>query len=271
MSNFDPLTGAMIQLSDPFRLIHIIKRLPNFQMLPHSHNFFHIIFVTSGVLEITLKGNTHLIHENQAVVLPPYVPHALSSKKGYSQIGVDIFDSGKQDDLCGLINQIFPSGFAIVHMHMLSAKFDELQKSARDLTKLNLLKLANNAEALVLSFLEQGSGSSNKNFKEQFLDMVVQDESLSLSLTEMCLQLGISKTHLERLVREEFGCSVMEYYSKLKFMKACFFLQNTDLSIRAISEKLGLYDESHFTRFFKKQSGITPTQYRNNSRTLLNS
>ena len=38
---------------------------------------------------------------------------------------------------------------------------------------------------------------------------------------------------------------------------------------RDISEKLGFYDESHFTRFFKKSMGITPSNYRNTSRTPL--
>ena len=88
MDNFSIVTGAMIQLSSPFRLIHVIKRLPDFQLRPHSHNFFHIIFVTSGTLEVDIKGSTHIIHENHAVILPPYVPHALNSKKGYCQIGV---------------------------------------------------------------------------------------------------------------------------------------------------------------------------------------
>ena len=133
---------------------------------------------------------------------------------------------------------------------------------------LNLLKLQSNAEDLTLSFIEQASSSANQNFRNRFLDMITRDDNLSLTLMDMCAQLAISKTHLERLMREEFGCSAMEYYNKLKFMKACFLLQNTDLTISAISEKLCFYDESHFTRFFKKHCGITPSIYRNNSRIL---
>ena len=268
MDNFSIVTGAMIRLSSPFRLIHVIKRLPDFQLRPHSHNFFHIIFVTSGTLEVDIKGSTHIIHENHAVILPPYVPHALNSKKGYCQIGVDIFDT-EENDLCALLNQTFPSGFSIVKMHLLPTHFEEMIKSVRDLTKLNLLKLQNNAEALVLSFIEQASDTADKSFRDRFLDMIAHDDGLTFTLTQMCSYLNISKTHLERLVHDEFECSAVEYYNKLKIMKACFLLQNSESSIRDISEKLGFYDESHFTRFFKKSMGITPSNYRNTSRTPL--
>lgn len=267
MEHFDMFTGAMIPLSPPFRVIHVIKRPPDFHLRIHSHNFYHIIFVTSGVLEVVLDSTPYSIHENQAVILPPSIPHSLNSKKGYSQIGVDVLNLMEQEDLCSLICQIFPAGFAIVNMNMLPAKYEELIKSVRNFTKLNLLRLQNSAESLVLSFLEQATDSANKNFRDRFLDMVAQDECLNLTLSDMCQHLDISKTHLERLVREEFGCGAVEYYHKLKFMKSCFLLQNTDVPIRIISEQLKFYDESHFTRFFKKQCGQTPSQYRNNSRT----
>lgn len=269
MDNFNIVTGAMIHLTSPLRLIHVIKRLPDFQFKLHSHHFYHIIFVTSGILEVTLKDEHYAIHKNQAVILPPYVPHALSSQKGYSQIGVDIYHTKDDSGLCALLNQTFPTGFAIVNMYMLPTLFEETAKSVRDLTKLNLLKLQNSAEALALSFIEQASVTSNQNFRDKFLDMIAHDEGLTLSLPEMCDYLSISKSHLERLVRDEFECSAMEYYNKLKIMKACFLLQNTDFTMRAISEKLGFYDESHFTRFFKKYNGLTPSGYRNSLRTPL--
>lgn len=266
MDNFSIVTGAMVHLSSPFRLMHVIKRLPDFKLRPHSHNFFHIIFVTSGTLEVTINNCVHVVHENQAVILPPYVVHALSSKNGYCQIGVDIFDV-KGDELCSLLNQTFPTGFSSVNMQLHPVRFEEMIISVQNLTKLNLLKLQNNALALVLSFIEQACDTSSKSFRDRFLDMILHDDNLTFTLPEMCAYLNISKTHLERLVHKEFECTAKEYYRKLKIMKACFLLQNSEISMMNISEKLGFYDESHFTRFFKKHMGYTPSYYRNASRT----
>lgn len=269
MEDFNIINGAMINLLTPYRILHVIKRLPDFKLKTHSHDFYHIIFITSGILEVTIHKESYTIHENQAIILPPYIPHALSSKYGYSQIGVDILDIRDECPIQQLLIQTFPSGFSIVNMQISPNKVEGLIKDVRDLTTLNLLKLQNSAEALVLSFIEQATDSSNKCFRNRFLDMLTHKDSLNLTLSDMCNELNISKTHLERLANAEFGCSAIEYQNKLKTMKACFLLQNSELSMRSICERLGFYDESHFTRFFKKQMNLTPSQYRNNSRFLL--
>lgn len=262
------IVGTMIDLKPPLRLIHMLERPAGFSLSLHSHSFFHIIFVTSGILDITVKNQTYSVHENQAVLLPPYLPHMLSSKLGYAQIGIDLSDEPENYELCALLNQTFPAGFYIQSLHTRWDQFDKFWKGSRDLTRFNLLKLQNRAESLVLLFIEEASESPNHNFRDEFLDMISHDEELTMTLPEMCRYLNLSKTHLERLVKEEFGCGAIEYYNKLKLMQACFLLQNSDLPIRAISERLGFYDESHFTRFFKKNNGMTPKGYRNNSRVL---
>lgn len=43
MECFDMFTGAMIPLSSPLRVIHVIKRPPDFHLRLHSHNFYHVI------------------------------------------------------------------------------------------------------------------------------------------------------------------------------------------------------------------------------------
>lgn len=260
------IVGTMIDLKPPLRLIHMLERPADFSLSLHSHSFFHIIFVTSGTLDIMVKNQTYSIHENQAVILPPYLPHMLSSKTGYAQIGIDVEDEAEHYEMCALLKQTFPTGFHIQNLHIRSDRFDKFVKGSHDLTRFNLLKLQNRAESLVLLFIEEVSESPNNNFRDKFLDMIAHDEELNMSLAEMCRYLNLSKTHLERLVKEEFGCSAVEYYSKLRLMRACFLLQNSDLSMREISERLGFYDESHFTRFFKRHNGMTPKGYRNSSR-----
>lgn len=263
------ITGTMIDLTSPLRLIHMMERPSGFVLNPHSHSFSHLIFVTAGTLDVSFKNQEYAVHQDQAVILPPYIPHSLSSQTGYAQIGIDLEDEPEHYALCGLLKQAFPAGFQIQHLNIRSDQFDTFMKDSQNLTKLNLLKLQNQAESLVLQFIEKASAPPNHNFRNKFLHMISDDEELTMSLSDMCSYLGLSKTHLERLVNEEFGCSAVEYYSKLKMMKARFLLQNSDLSLREISERLGFYDESHFTRTFKKFNEMTPRAYRNGSRVLL--
>jgi len=260
------ITGTMVNLKPPLRLIHMIERPAGFSLCPHSHHFFQLIFVIEGTLDIILDGKTYSLHHGQAVILPPYLLHALSSATGYVQIGIDIFNESEQYELCALLNQTFSYNLYIQKLPIRPDRFDKFVKDSRDLTRINRIKLQNWAESLAIEFIEGASTPGDDNFRDKFLEMVAYDEALNMSLSQMCSYLNLSKTHLERLVKEEFGCGAVKYYSKLKLMRACFLLQNSDLSIREISEQLGFYDESHFTKFFRRQNGATPREYRNSAR-----
>ena len=54
----------------------------------------------------------------------------------------------------------------------------------------------------------------------------------------------------------------MQYLKKLRVEKASQLLLNSDASIQEIGEKVGLRIPSYFIRQFKKETGLTPVQYR---------
>lgn len=269
MTDYDLRNEMMTQLPSPYRLLHILQRSEGFKMELHSHPFYHVDFITSGNLFVTFQGKQYVVSEGQAVILPPYIPHALSSPDGYCQIGIDILDVKDERGMHDLFCSTFPQGFAIVTMLNFPQTFEQLFKAIRNLTTLNTLKLLNAAEAFILQLIEQANYTRNPNFRESFLDMLSKKDGMNLSLEQMCKQMNLSKTHLERMTRSEFGCGAIEYCNKLKLMKSCLLLQNTDLSIKQITEKLGFYDESHFNYFFKKRMKITPGVYRNSARQMV--
>jgi len=43
---------------------------------------------------------------------------------------------------------------------------------------------------------------------------------------------------------------------------ACLLLTNTDMSLRDVSQAVGLADQSYFSRIFKEKTGVTPARYR---------
>ena len=50
----------------------------------------------------------------------------------------------------------------------------------------------------------------------------------------------------------------------LKIKLAEDLLLNSNLCIRQIAGRVGFYDTNYFTRFFKKETGYTPTDFRKN-------
>ena len=54
----------------------------------------------------------------------------------------------------------------------------------------------------------------------------------------------------------------MEYIAKRRIQTAKELLSTTNMSIEAISEKVGFCSGSYFTKLFSRYEGMTPTQFR---------
>jgi len=73
---------------------------------------------------------------------------------------------------------------------------------------------------------------------------------------------GISVPHLNRRFRDLLRLSPMEYVHSLRIQEAQRLLITTDRPVGDIAIATGFYDQSHFTKRFRKATGITPLKYR---------
>lgn len=74
---------------------------------------------------------------------------------------------------------------------------------------------------------------------------------------------GYNITYLSQLLKKCTGKTFTEMISEARVSNACQLLTDTNLPVTEIAQRIGCYDASHFTRLFKMQMEMTPTQYRN--------
>ncbi len=74
--------------------------------------------------------------------------------------------------------------------------------------------------------------------------------------------LGITAGQLTRLCHEAFGLSAIEAIDARSIHEAKRLLEYSTLSVKQIASELGFRDEAYFGRFFRKQTGLRPTEYR---------
>jgi AraC-like DNA-binding protein len=85
-------------------------------------------------------------------------------------------------------------------------------------------------------------------------------EHVQLSeLTEHC---GLSSTHIHRQFQRLLRMSPTEYLLALRLQEARRLLATTDEPLSVIAVNTGFFDQSHFTKRFRKVTGMTPTQFR---------
>ncbi len=125
-------------------------------------------------------------------------------------------------------------------------------KSASD-----LLALA--AAALYQKGLTRLAADSMQEKLSRYLAEHLHEELTSEAL---CQALSISRTGLYYLSRQTYGCGIHEQITRLRVQKAMKLLGDTSLSNAQVGQQVGFPDDNYFYRVFRRQTGLTPRQYR---------
>ena len=88
------------------------------------------------------------------------------------------------------------------------------------------------------------------------------DLSSDLSASVLATSQGISLGYLSTIFKKETGQTISEYIRRRRMEYATYLLSATELQIQTIALHCGIMDVQYFSRIFKKQLGITPSQYR---------
>lgn len=83
------------------------------------------------------------------------------------------------------------------------------------------------------------------------------------SLTLLCDCFSVSRTYLCRVFKEATGTSPVDYWISLKIKEAKKLIREGNNNVTQISELLGYSDLHHFSRMFKRVTGLSPTAYKN--------
>ena len=86
-----------------------------------------------------------------------------------------------------------------------------------------------------------------------------------ITLDNMADNLFISKYYMSRIFKDVTGYTIMQYLMSCRIKRAKYLLEiYPNKSILEVALESGFEDASHFSRFFRKQMKITPSEYRNN-------
>lgn len=79
-------------------------------------------------------------------------------------------------------------------------------------------------------------------------------------------ELHISSVYLSKVVRQVTGRTVVDYINQFLLMEASFLLRTSTLSISQIADRLHFADVPSFSKFFSRNQGVSPKDYRSSSK-----
>ena len=120
-----------------------------------------------------------------------------------------------------------------------------------------VLSLKNDLE----QYLKNDTGSNHKSLSiaKQYIKDHFTEE---ISLTDVATEVGLTPSYLSNLLKKDTGKSYSEYLINLRIEKAKHLIKTTDYKMYEISEMVGYPNTFYFTRLFKRETGMTPGEFK---------
>lgn len=95
-------------------------------------------------------------------------------------------------------------------------------------------------------------------------DYIINNYNKNISLKDVADEVFLSQNYLSELFKKELGEGFYDFLSKYRIKKAKEILLTTNLKVYEIAQMIGYNDSITFGRAFKKITGTTPNNFRNN-------
>ena len=231
---------------------------------PAIRQHYLIHYVTRGKGRLWMNDTCYVIEKDTMFLIRPGITCVYQADKDdpweYCWICIDGYD---------VENMLNNSGFDKVNLLF----FDKSNGEVRD-AMLNFIfyfsKYKNN-EYMLLSRLYNIFGHMKIQMKKQqaksihverAIDYIYENYSKNISVTDIAEYLGIDRTYLYRLFKEEYDMSPQKYLLNFRLKTAMNKLEGGNMSIADIAYSCGFNDASAFCHQFKKVYKDTPLNYR---------
>lgn len=251
----------------------------------HNHNFYEINYVVKGKCLQFINGDSIIMNEGDFLFMSPDIFHS-SYPTGSSncvnilidaiwleKIGLRITECDSKNYLATLLK-----GNAYILFRNISEK-----ASGKTTDAIIEIFLKSQNESLLKDLYAESLGvkllveladcdhiktlSSRKNHSVGIKspDVILQyirDNISNVTLESAGKYFGYTGTHISRIIKKHTGFSFAVFINTQKMLVAQKLLADTNIPIGNIPQLIGLDSKEYFCRMFKKNLGITPSDYR---------
>ena len=259
------------------------SRLHQWEIRAHRHELlFQLFWIEKGACEASIDGHMTRLEGPGLLLLPPAVVHGFRFDPAVEGLVITV----QAQHLRRLLSQHagLEAGVMRAEAHALGLEDagricravlnlrDEFLSTDRgwralaiDSALLQLLVIC--ARRLPLEGGRHRQGSRAQEHVQRYQALVEREFRAQPVLSDCAQRLGITGTQLNRVCRQVLGCSALSLLQARLLLEAQRELAYTGMSIKQIAHGLGFADQAYFTRFYQRQTGMSPTAWRLRSAT----
>ncbi|MBE6650932.1 MAG: helix-turn-helix domain-containing protein [Ruminococcaceae bacterium] len=236
---------------------------------PHWHEHTEILFFTKGGCSFFCDGHTFEVREGDIVVINSTQVHSYTATDGvaehYCMHLTPTFFSDVDFQNVQIQNLIRDDAYATQLIKKIRNR-KYIKKKGND------LMMKSHAYALLAHFLKKYSYKEDTEETKKNTDNLKRMEDVfsyidahyneDISTSELASLMFVSVSYFCRFFKKVTGTTSAAYISELRIKKSLTLIENTDLGMAEIAERVGFDDPNYFSRVFRSVTGITPSEYR---------
>jgi AraC family transcriptional activator of pobA len=261
------------------------SRTHDYSIDPHRHALlFQIFWISGGRAELVLEDGRHALAPPVALTLPPLTVHGFEFSSDVAGTVISVFD--RELDAILTAAPGFRGHFARMRIVPLGGHADEaraigtgMEGIARELAGRRLgrdlmlraelgrmLAALRRVEAREEERLRGGGAPSGEgravSLVVAFQQLVEEEFAGHRPVAHYAERLGITAGHLNRVCRMVIDASALDVINRRLVLEAKRQLAFTGFGIKQISAHLGFEDPAYFSRFFTRETGLSPSAFR---------
>jgi AraC-like DNA-binding protein len=229
----------------------------------------HILYIVRGACHVVLSGGETIVPAGRFILFRPgerqeYFFEADSGSFSYyiHFTGRDAEAALRSLGLWDITVGIAPNSRELEWLFSQMIREYSLSQAAHEAITGGLL-------LSILGLLARGVELSRSQIDEKkqmrvqrAIERMYADMDKKLSIEALARECNYSVGYFSHLFRAVTGVSAHAYMCRLRIERAKNMLDSTDLSVLEIALAVGCEDQNYFSRFFKEQTGLSPTAYR---------
>ncbi len=231
----------------------------------HHHTFYEVHFLVSGWQRYNLNNVDYTIQKGEFLLIPPGIKHSF----------VDMHPQSQKFSLCFFISEDLSVSVHDIHCDKIPVRILDnigcIQEESDTRRFFSAQLIENHVLEIVMLLMRMcGMGkpaevndTEHGDFRLNMAKKFIKDNiEFNLKVADVAAFCHLGTKQLTRLFRLYENTTPLIFMQKQKLEHIENLLQESELSIFEISEKMNFCSEYHFHYFFKKYAGMPPGEYR---------
>ena len=233
---------------------------------------YELFVISKGPLYLSYQNQDFTVNTGETLLLPPGQPPA-NLRRGFRPSDCSFywmhFTSSHSYLTENNIRLLIPQYCRTLNTEKIIVLMKQLQDAVRsqyDRLTINYMTTLILCEIHNQHIRQLNVSIPAKNQRQMFqdiLDYIKRHIQENIRVADIAGHFGYNDKYLSHMFSSIAGMSLKRYIMKAKIDEANFMLTDTNMTILEISVALGFADSHNFMKFYKKMTGLTPSEYRN--------